>query len=344
MDALENGAVRGSAADRAAAAVSGASAAAMGAAFGADVDRQLRAIRNRTTSMGCAECVVNEEMPYVNAWVNAEGDYRKLDADNTLAGYKMSSWGATLGVDVDFTNRLTAGLAVTAMQGDFTANSAEQATGDLDRIYVSAFARYAHRAWTHTFVATLGKADTSLERTVNYGTGSYTTKGDSDGTAFGLMYEAGYTKALDEDGSTCLQPLFNISYRHSSLGGYTETGSDAALRVGSADMDTVSFGLGARLQSVVGTSVYNRASLFECRALLRLDAGDRDAAVKSNFTGLAGDHSVKSAEVGAFGLELGAGLTLPMSVDAGNIFMDVSMELRSGYSSVNGTVGYRINF
>ena len=344
MDALEGGALRGAAKETVAAAMAGASAAAMGVAFNSDVDRQLRAIRNRTTTMGLAECDRHEGLPYFNAWVNAEGDFNKLGADGTLAGYKMSSWGATLGVDVDFTNRLTAGLAVTAMQGDFTANSAEQATGDLDRIYVSAFARYAHRAWTHTFVATLGKADTSLERTVNYGTGSYTTKGDSDGTAFGLMYEAGYTKALDEDGSTCLQPLFNISYRHSSLGGYTETGSDAALRVGSADMDTVSFGLGARLQSVVGTSVYNRASLFECRALLRLDAGDRDAAVKSNFTGLAGDHSVKSAEVGAFGLELGAGLTLPMSVDAGNIFMDVSMDLRSGYSSVNGTVGYRINF
>ncbi|MDO5450262.1 MAG: autotransporter domain-containing protein [Akkermansia sp.] len=344
MDALEGGALRGAAKETVAAAMAGASAAAMGVAFNSDVDRQLRAIRNRTTTMGLAECDRHEGLPYFNAWVNAEGDFNKLGADGTLAGYKMSSWGATLGVDVDFTNRLTAGLAVTAMQGDFTANSAEQATGDLDRIYVSAFARYGYRAWTHTFVATLGKADTSLERTVNYGTGSYTAKGDSDGTAFGLMYEAGYTKALDEDGSTCLQPLFNISYRHSSLGGYTETGSDAALRVGSADMDTVSFGLGARLQSVVGTSVYNRASLFECRALLRLDAGDRDAAVKSNFTGLAGDHSVKSAEVGAFGLELGAGLTLPMSVDAGNIFMDVSMDLRSGYSSVNGTVGYRINF
>ena len=345
MDALESGAVPAAGADKLAAAVSGASAAAMGAAFGADVDRQLRAIRNRTTSMGCAECVVNENMPYVNAWVNAEGDYRKLDADNTLAGYKMSSWGATLGVDLDFTNRFTAGLAVTAMQGDFTADSAETATGDLDRLYLSAFARYSRRAWTHTAVATFGKADANLKRTVDYGTGSYTAKGDMSGTAFGLMYEVGYTKALTEDASVCLQPVFNISYRHSALGSYTETGSDAALRMGEMEMDTVTFGLGARLQGTVGTSVYNRTSVVELRALAKLDAGDRDCAAKAGIVGLpAASHEVQSAEYGAFGLEVGAGLMVPLGEEGGTLFFDAAAELRSGYTNVNGTVGYRFNF
>ena len=344
MDALENGTLHGPAAETVAAAMAGASAAAMGAALGYDVDRQLRTIRNRTTGMGLEECVRHEGLPYFNAWVNAEGDYNKLGNDGTLAGYKMSSWGATLGVSVNFTGRLTAGLAVTAMRGSFTASSAEQAKGDLDRIYASAFARYAHRAWSHVFVATLGTADTSLDRTVDYGTDSYTVKGDSHGSAFGLMYETSYTKALDEDGATCLQPLFNISYRHSSLGGFNETGSDAALSMGNVDMDTVSFGLGARLQSVVGTSVYNRSSLFEGRALLRLDAGDRSASAKVNFAGVAGGHRMKSAEVGAFGLELGAGLTLPVSEDAGSIFADVALELRDSYTNVNGTVGYRFSF
>ena len=345
MDALESGAVPAAGADKLAAAVSGASAAAMGAAFGADVDRQLRAIRNRTTSMGCAECVVNEEMPYVNAWVNAEGDYRKLDADSTLAGYKMSSWGATLGVDLDFTNRFTAGLAVTAMQGDFTADSAETATGDLDRLYLSAFARYSRRAWTHTAVVTFGKADANLKRTVDYGTGSYTAKGDMSGTAFGLMYEVGYTKALTEDASVCLQPVFNISYRHSSLGSYTETGSDAALRMGDMEMDTVTFGLGARMQGTVGTSVYNRTSVVELRALAKLDAGDRDCAAKAGIAGLpAASREVQSAEYGAFGVEVGAGLLVPLGEYGGTLFCDAAAELRSGYTNVNGTVGYRFNF
>ena len=54
---------------------------------------------------------------------------------------------------------------------------------------------------------------------------------------------------------------------------------------------------------------------------------------------------VESAEPGAFGVELGAGLSVPVGDENdGTIFFDVSAELRSGYSEFNGTVGYRINF
>ncbi|MDO4222107.1 MAG: hypothetical protein Q4C88_08310 [Akkermansia sp.] len=343
MTALETGAVADP--DRAAAAVAGASAAALGAAFNNDVQRQLRAIRNRTTTMGLADCTEHEGLPYVNAWVNAEGDYRKLNADGTLAGYTLSSWGGTLGCDLDLTNRLTVGAAFTMMHGDFTAHSADEAKGDMDRNYVSLFARYGYRSWAHTFVATLGYANSKIDRTVNYGAGGYTAKDGADGSAFGFLYEVGYTKALTEDASTCLQPVFNVNYRHSSLGGYTEEGTgDAILNVGDADMDALTFGLGARLQSIVGTSVYNRATLFEGRVLAKFDAGDRDCSTSSSLIGVSAKRSVKSAEMGAFGIEVGAGLTIPVGETGGSIFLDVSGDFRGGYTEVNGTAGYRFSF
>ena len=344
MTALEQGAISSQEADRVLSAMSGASHAAMGAAWSRDVDRQLRAIRNRTTSMGVAECVVNEDMPFINVWINAEGDYTKLNNDGTLAGYKLSSWGGTVGVDVDFTNRFTMGLAVTAMSGDFTACSADNAEGDLDRLYVSVFGRYTHRAWTHTLVGTFGMADTNLKRTVDYGVGSYTTNSSSDGTAFGLMYEVGYTVALNENATTCLQPVLNLSYRHSSLDGCSESGTDAALRGDDVDMDVFTIALGARLQSVVGTSVYNRSSIFEGRVLCKLDAGDREASTHNSFVNVGNKREVRSSEMGAFGLELGAGLVVPIAEDGGSIFFDVSAEIRDKYTEVNGTVGYRYNF
>lgn len=344
MNAIESGAVAKADHDRLAAAMAGASAAAMGYAYGKDVERQLHAIRNRTTGMGCAECVVNEDMPYVNAWVSAEGDFSRLAAENTYAGYSLNSWGGTVGCDMDFTNRFTAGLALTAMKGKFTSRSAEQGSGDLDRLYVSAFARYARRAWTHTFVGTIGTAEAKLDRTVSYAGGSYSTSGDTKGVAFGLMYEAGYTKALNESGSTCLQPLFSISYRHSTLDGYTERRSDAALHYSDIDMDVVTFSLGGRLQTVAGTSVYNRTSVLELRAMAKLDAGDRDATPSAGFLGVTGSRNIKSTETGSFGLALGAGLMVPVADDAGSLFFDVGAEFRSNYSDVNATVGYRVNF
>ena len=45
-----------------------------------------------------------------------------------------------------------------------------------------------------------------------------------------------------------------------------------------------------------------------------------------------------------FGLEAGAGLTIPLGDEGSSIFMDASVEVRAEYTNVNGTVGYRINF
>ncbi len=342
LAAVDNGAMT----EDGLASVAGSSTAALGMAFAGDVDRQLRAIRNRTTTMGVNQCVVNEGMPYFNAWVNAEGNLGELDKDGTFAGYQLDSWGGTIGFDVDVNPNLTLGLAVTAMYGDLTVDGPDKLDGDLDTMYVSAFARYSARAWTHTFVGTVGMMDSSYKRTVSYGQGeSYKTEGDTDGMAFGLMYEVGRVIALTESGSACLQPVFNVAYRHTSVGGYNEKGGDAALKVDDQTLDTVTFGAGARMQAVVGENLYNRTSLLELRALAKLDVGDRSSEADVAFIGGGRKATVESAELGAFGVELGAGLSIPMGdEDSGTLFFDVSAELRSGYTNLNGTVGYRINF
>ncbi len=332
------------AADRRMAAVAGASATAMGMAFAGDVQRQLKAIRNRTTTMGVNDAYVNPDMPYFNAWVNAEGSYRSLEQDSTYAGYEFNSWGGTLGFDADITPNWTAGLALTAMYGSLTAKSAEMAEGDLNTYYVTAFARYTPSAWAHTFVASVGMADASLDRTVSYSGGSYRTGGDTDGYGFGLMYELGYTVPLDEDGQSALQPVFNITYTHSNLGAYSESG-DMAVRFGDQTMDTLTLGLGLRAQTTIGENIYNRTSLLEGRVLAKCDIGDRSSSASAALAALgrtAGE--VESAEVGAFGVELGAGLTIPVGQEGGSLFFDASLELRADYTNVNATVGYRINF
>ena len=326
------------------AAVAGSSIASMGMALSGDVERQLRSIRNRTTSMGVNEAVVNDSLPYFNAWINAEGNKAELDKDGDMAGYTLDSWGGTVGFDVDMNENLTIGMAITAMYGDLQADGPDTAEGDMDTTYISLFARYAKSAWTHTFVATIGMMDGSLDRTVNVGRG-YETKGETDGMSFGLMYEVGYVIALNDEATTCLQPIFNVMFRHTAVNSYTESGSDAALEVGDQTMDTITFGAGARLQAVVGQNIYNRASILEARALAKLDVGDTQSETDVAFAnGSSISSAVKSSELGAFGVELGVGIAIPMGDDDGTIFADASVELRSGYTNVNGTVGYRINF
>ena len=330
--------------DKLGAALAGSSLSAVGPALADDVQRQLRAIRNRTTTMGVNKCVVNEDMPYVNGWISSDGNYRQLSESGTDAGYQLSSWGGTVGVDVDVNPDLTLGMAVSAIFGDYTGKAADTLTGDLDTQYVSFFARVSTGSWVNTFVGTLGRADVDLERTIPGIAGKTTYK--TDGMMFGFLYEVARTFALNEDASTCVQPLFNMSFSHTSLDSATEGGTaDTCLTTDSASLTQFSLGLGGRLQSIVGENVYNRTSIFEARALLKLDLGDRYNKLNTALGALPSTTvTTRSNEKGVIGAEVGATLTIPLSQDAGAIFFDVNADFNAGQTSVNGSVGYRINF
>ena len=325
--------------------VAGASIATLAPAFMEDIHRQLKTIRNRTTTMGSeVPADSRNDLPLWHAWISGEGGYHKLDADGYLPGFTLNSWGGTVGVDIDVSQAATLGLALSAMYGDLKTDSADSATGDLDTTYLSAFLRASSGAWVHTFVVSGGRADIGLDRTVSYGSGSYHTKGSTDGYALGALYEVGYTGFVNGDGTFALQPVFNVEARHASIKGYAESDSDAGLSTGNMSQDIVTLGAGARMQSVVGGRVLNRTSVFEARALVKADLGDRSGVADNAIIGSGTRAEVESAEVGAVGVEIGAGITIPLGTQYGSIFMDASLEWRQGWTSADASVGYRISF
>ena len=332
-------------ADKLAAAVAGASVTALGSAQMSDMERQLGSIRNRTMSMGLNPYETNEEQPTGKAWISAEGGSSKLDNEGTSAGHDLSTFGGSVGVDFDVHENFSFGAAITAMYGSIDSNAADVGDGTLNTQYVTFFARSNVKRWTHSFIASFGSSDADMDRTVNYFGGKYETKGSTDGFSAGLMYELGYTIPLDEEMNTCWQPVFNISFVKSSLDGYTERGSDAGLKVGDQDSSYVTLGLGGRIETVVGTSAYNRASILSARAMFKADMGDRSSEADVSFANAAGSSvTVKGAEAGAVGAEFGIGLTIPVTFDTGAIFMDASVDLRDGMTSGSGSVGYRFAF
>lgn len=329
-------------ANRVMAAVAGSSTAVMGEAVSTDMERQLRSIRNRTTSL--AYSGDSYSRIHSGAWVNAESNYHKQEADGMLPGYKVNGWGGTVGAHTQVGESATVGIALTAMYSDLESDGPDHLKGDMDTYYLTGFVQVAHEAWRHTFVLSIGRADLDVDRTVAYADGGYTTKGSTDGMGFGALYELGYTIPLNVDYSVCLQPVFNVAWRLNELGAYTETGSNAALHIEEQTYNAVTFGVGARLQAAVGSNVWNRTGIFESRALLKVDVGDRQGKSTvalqeaGSFRG-----NVKSAEKGAVGVELGAGLALPTG-RRGEVFVDGSAELRADYTNLNATIGYRINF
>ena len=332
-------------ASRAMAAAAGSTVNALGTAQRDALRDQMGWIRNRTTLMGVNPAYVNDDLPRFHMWMEGTGSYAKLDTRGDESGYQLTTWGGTVGVDADLSDRLTVGAAFTAGYGDLTAGAADSADGHLDSYYASLFGRYQDRRWAHTLILTGGWNDAKLNRTVNYGEGSYGTQGSTSGWGFGAMYELTYDVYLNENRSSVLQPLFNASVVTTRMDGYEETGAgNAGLNVGRQDWTTGTLALGGRWMGLVGSNIFGREALAEIRVNAAQDLGDRRGETNVSLLGNPGfAQSVRGAKVGTTALQLGAGLSVPVGTK-GTIYVNGNADIRDGSSALNGSVGYRYDF
>jgi len=326
------------------AAVAGSSYTALGAAFRHELQQRLYAIRNRTTHMGLSECFVYDDIPLWNAWLNADGAYSELRADGTAAGYKLSSWGGTVGMDIAFDDAWCGGLAFTALYGDMDASAPDALDGDFDTYTLALFAQYEKRRWSHTFIAAGSWLEADMHRSVSVGAHRYTTAADTHGFGLGLMYELGYKTPFNEQRTAYVQPIAHVVYTHSSVRGFTESGSDAALTMGNQSQNALVFGLGLRAQTTLAESDYDRFATLQGRALLKIHTLDRRCDASAAFADGAAAATVISAQDGVLGAEIGAGLTIPIGAGSGVLFLDAAAEFRADAVDVFGSVGYRFRF
>ena len=332
-------------ASRAMAAAAGSTVNALGTAQRDALRDQMGWIRNRTTLMGVNPAYVNDDLPRFHMWMEGTGSYAKLDTRGDESGYQLTTWGGTVGVDADLSDRLTVGAAFTAGYGDLTASAADSADGHLDSYYASLFGRYQNKRWAHTLILTGGWNDAKLNRTVNYGEGSYGTQGSTSGWGLGAMYELTYDVYLDENRSSVLQPLFNASVVTTRMDGYEETGAgNAGLNVGRQDWTTGTLALGGRWMGLVGSNIFGRESLAEIRVNAAQDLGDRRGETNVSLLGNPGfAQSVRGAKTGTAALQLGAGLSVPVGTK-GTIYVNGNADIRDGSSALNGSIGYRYDF
>lgn len=342
------------AADELAANVAGAGLANLNSAFRSQMERQLRAIRNRMTSMqGGMPCYPPDpKAPMADPvrytlWANAEIDYQNQRGKSALPGYKLHSIGGTAGFAALAGKDLTLGAAFTGMSGRLSSKGyGTDASGDLDAYYANVFMRKDFGCWQHSLVGSAGWADINFKRRVNSPTGGYHTRGSTDGIGLGLMYEIARTYRISDETmrSAWWQPVMNVSYVHSKVDGYTETGSDAALRVGKQDSSNVIFGLGARMQGVVGEGFMNTPAIMEARVLGKAIAGARRGKAHVGIPGEDMNFTVRGSETGPVGVELGIGFNIPLGRNCGGIITDFTAEFYKNQTSVNGVLGYRLDF
>lgn len=332
-------------ASRLAAAVAGSTMTSLAMSQHLAMRDQLLWVRNRVTQMGVDPGVQHEDMPYLHMWMQMNGANQRLDQSGDESGYKLSSWGGTVGMHLDLTPAWSAGMAFTASYGDLTAQGADSLTGDVTMYYLNLFARMQQRDWGHAFIVTGGRSDFSTTRNVRFGQDGYEGKGDTNGTSLGAMYELTYDIFLDEDRTSLLQPLFNASFVHTRIDGFEESGAgNAGLNVGSQDMTTATLALGGRWMGHIGQNVFGRNATAEFRLNVAQDMGDRRSSADVAFLGNRGAvQAVRGASVGSTAIQIGGGINIPVDLQS-NIYLDVNADLRSGASSVSANAGYRYDF
>lgn len=301
---------------------------------------QVLHLRNRLTQTGASTQYINDDLPRFNAWIEGEGGYRKLDDRTDESGYKLNTWGGTFGFDVTCSDSFVWGAAFSASYGDLDAY---MANGDLDSYYGNLFFRIQSGRWAHNVILTYGWNDASLDRTAGVPGALYTMHGSTSGSSYGAFYEGTYDLYLNENKTSVFQPLANASVYRSRMDGFTESGG---LGMSVDDMESTygTVGLGGRLRGELSSNLAGRACMGELRAQVVQNLGDRKAVAALTPVGAPGaGFRVNGSREGATGLQVGAGLTIPVGYTS-SVFADVNADFRSRASSVNGSIGYRMTF
>jgi outer membrane autotransporter protein len=322
------------------AAVAGSTINSVGTAQRDALQDQLETIRDRALTNSTDGSQLGHHF-----WIEGNGGYNHVRTQSDKGGYKLSTWGATVGADMEVNKDLTLGLAFTANYGDLRATAADRTTGDLDNYFLNLFGHYQNGAWGHTLVLTGTTTDADLDRTVDYGAGYYKTNGSTDGYGIGALYELTCDVALNDKGTSLLQPLFDASIVHTSLDSYTETGaSNAGLNVGKQEWTTGTLAVGARWSGTFGTQKIGKTLFGELRATVGQDLGDKQGKTGVSLIGAPRfSQNVYGAKQGATSFQLSGGISTNIGQN-GTIYANAGAEFRNDANSVHGNVGYRLKF
>lgn len=324
-------------------AASGASLTALSDVQRRGIEDSQKNLRNRIVQMGGAEAgaLKSWEEANLQAWAQADGAYHSLDQDGDNNGYEFSTYGATVGANLDLNSHWTVGGSLSASYGEINGRGADHFEADTASYYLNLFTRYQKGHWTHIGILTVGMDDVDTERKVL----GYSASGSTTGTSLSGYYEVGYIIPLSDTMEHIIQPIVNVSLTTAAMDGFSESGSigNGGLAYESNDLFYGNVGAGVRYQGVLAKSVYERKTVLEARLQFNQHFGDQSNEASVRYLGGGHSYGVAGSESGDFGVQVGAGLSIPYNINY-TFFGDLDMEFRSQQSDVRANIGVRYDF
>ena len=266
-------------------------------------------------------------------WIDVFGRVSEREGDEGLTndGYSASNSGFTLGVDKQFNDNFTGGVALTYANIDVDVDRIGNESSSTDYL---GFQLYGQLEGGNAFLTgqlAYGNGSLESKRTTSFGN----IESDSDISQLSIKARAGYNIGT---GLTKFTPFASFQHGSTSQDSFTENGG-LGLSVNPDDVNASEVGVGVSVITPIRVDSF--ASNFRLQAGYYFDLSeetrDLDAAVNGQNFSLYGE----PADSGSFEIE--AGLDIFASSTA-VISLGYLGEFSSDFNGHNGNLGFRYSF
>ncbi|MGF0069734.1 autotransporter domain-containing protein [Candidatus Spyradosoma sp. SGI.093] len=273
------------------------------------------------------------------AWAQYAGSWTDVDASRERASWTRRMHGAHVGVEGAFASGWTAGAALGYEDSEQKVGGAKIAD---DALSASFYARREEGPLTQTAALSFARHDYETRRAVAFPGYAGRTRGDTLGFTAALSYEASYAFAVADWAK--VSPVASLSAAWNTIEGWTESGADAALRIGDQDALTWLAGAGARADFEFANPFTDAAKArVGAYALFTAEFGERSCGVDASFADTGEGFRQGYDDPSRYALQLGATASLPLSGNTA-LFGGVSTELREDETNLNANVGVRFTW
>jgi outer membrane autotransporter protein len=189
----------------------------------------------------------------IAVWGQAFGGQANQNDRADASGYRADYNGMLIGADTALNDQWRAGgLFSYANTSISDSGNSSGSSGHVNSYGLTGYAGYAGEKWYLDLSASAVQQKYSTFRNVDFTGFSGGASGSFDGMQYSASAQAGYPIKLDA--ATTLTPIAGVTYSRLNQDGYTETGSVAALQIGSASTSSIKSDLGAKLERTFKTS------------------------------------------------------------------------------------------
>lgn len=275
---------------------------------------------------------VSDDGDAAGLWITGHANFGRLQSTSTLEGYKVDSFGFTVGAEFDLGEDSRGGIAGGYSTSDIDGKLLDR-KGGIKGYQIGAYAGTRVGSLDATLLAFYGSNDGEMGRTISFGSISRTAAADLDGSEFRV---SGFVSRKMSTDGLVFSPYAGLEYSDLSFDAFSETGADA-LNLSVDKLD------GTRFLGEVGVGFSGESGGIAPSGYVgyRYDFDHDNLMVGASLMGQS--HLVGAQDRGNGTFVFGAGISSATSSSIG-FYLRYDGEMSGEFSSHQGSGGIRVTF